>query len=224
MSASEVLTVLAAVVFVLLMAVGGALLVRNPPVPLPPESELPRRLAQFSRDLNGFAEKLGQELLPVFQRATEQLAVRAVPCRGGPVTEPTRTGETRAGHKCSFVARDERDWAEHVNSCTGDARTLYAIGGGWGNHVSFMDRAEVLGLPDGTTSKRWRVYGHKRRRPVVGDVLLAQMESGRRGRFTFTDVEYQRDPEDMFFAWVEWDGYDEPLASARTSTHTKEAE
>jgi hypothetical protein len=45
------------------------------------------------------------------------------------------------------------------------------------------------------------------RRPRVGDELLADMQSGKTARFTFTDVEYMLDPDDMFFATVTFVGY-----------------
>lgn len=57
-----------------------------------------------------------------------------------------------------------------------------------------------------------RVHGWCEPRPVRGDILKSPMKSGRIGLFIFTDVEYCRDPSDMFFATVTPYNYEEPPA------------
>lgn len=67
----------------------------------------------------------------------------------------------------------------------------------WGNNVVWNSVANR------------RVHGWCEPRPVRGDILKSPMKSGRVGLFVFTDVEYCRDPHDMFFATVEPIGYEE---------------
>lgn len=76
-------------------------------------------------------------------------------------------------------------------------RTVYQIGGGWGNAIHFM--------PDSTT----KVYGFKARRPQKGDELHVPMQSGRIGVYRFKEVDLMSDPDDMFFADVKLHHYHE---------------
>ena len=76
---------------------------------------------------------------------------------------------------------------------------VYKVGGGWGYCINWE------GWKDKSTIQK--VSGHEMRRPRVGDELLADMQSGKTARFTFTDVEYMLDPDDMFFATVTFVGY-----------------
>lgn len=80
-----------------------------------------------------------------------------------------------------------------------NARTYDTREGFWGNSVQWFDAATR------------RVYGHCEPRPVCGDVLKSAMASGRVGLFVFIDVEWMRDPPDMFFGTVEQVGYEEPV-------------
>lgn len=61
---------------------------------------------------------------------------------------------------------------------------------GWGNSISFTD-----------WEKR-RLVGHLPNRPKIGDEIRSKMESGEIGRFLVSEVEYCRDPKDMFFCTV----------------------
>lgn len=86
----------------------------------------------------------------------------------------------------------------------------YIIGGGWGNHVSWLNegKADPVGLDDGTVGQGPRkVYGHKFDRPKIGDVLTSEMQSGHIAKFVFTEVTYETDPDDMFFGNVEFVEY-----------------
>jgi hypothetical protein len=58
-------------------------------------------------------------------------------------------------------------------------------------------------LPDAGT----KVYGFMHGHPKVGDILEADMESGKVGLFEFIKVDSCRDPGDMFFADVKFVGY-----------------
>ena len=73
-------------------------------------------------------------------------------------------------------------------------------GGCWGSHVS----------SDGTNQQFWsfpfRVFGHMEPRPQTGDVVIADMESGRKVRGTLEVTQYCRDPADMFFGHIHWLG------------------
>lgn len=87
----------------------------------------------------------------------------------------------------------------------------YAIGGGWGNHISWLNDgvADRVGLDDGTVGQGHRkVYGHKSFKPRLGDLLTCQMQSGRIGIFKFVEIEYLTDPDDMFFGTVEFLEYE----------------
>ncbi len=77
---------------------------------------------------------------------------------------------------------------------THDSR-LFTIHGGWGHHCEWKD---------------WdtrQVWGHLPEKPKVGDYLESKLKGGK-ALFRFCDVEYMRDPPDMFFATVEDLGYD----------------
>jgi hypothetical protein len=71
-----------------------------------------------------------------------------------------------------------------------DARTYDTREQFWGNSVQW------------TNYQAMRVHGWCEPRPTRGDILKAPMKSGRVGIFIFKDVEYCRDPQDMFFATV----------------------
>ena len=73
----------------------------------------------------------------------------------------------------------------------------YQIGGGWGDAIRWQP---------GT--KRQRVMGWKQRNPQIGDLLHADMKSGRVGIYRFTAVRRAGDPPDMFFGDVELVGYE----------------
>lgn len=75
----------------------------------------------------------------------------------------------------------------------------YTIGGGWGDLIEWRR----------TSNEASRVVGWKRRIPLVGDVLLAPMESGKTGRYRFMKIKRPGNPIDMFFADVEFVGYEE---------------
>ena len=72
---------------------------------------------------------------------------------------------------------------------------VYQLGGDWGCHISWV----LMGM---------RIYGHLPRRPIPGDILLSSMQSGKIGRYRILDIEYYRDPPDMFSASTYWDGYE----------------
>ena len=66
---------------------------------------------------------------------------------------------------------------------------------GWGNSIGWMN---------------WetrRLHGHTTPLPKEADELLAEMTSGKTGRFRFVKVEPCYDPSDMWFATVEDMGY-----------------
>lgn len=89
---------------------------------------------------------------------------------------------------------------------------FYTMGGGWGLAINWWQPDK---WPEGKMPKATRVYGFQPRRPRRGDVLTVGMSSGRRGVFVFTDVELKSDPHDMFFADVEWRGYEDELTMPR---------
>lgn len=83
----------------------------------------------------------------------------------------------------------------------------YHIGGGWGTAITFQQDD----APAGMSSMQKKVSGFQPRRPSVGDVLQADMRSGRKGTYIFTQVKLCNDPNDMFFGTVEWRGYADEL-------------
>lgn len=72
----------------------------------------------------------------------------------------------------------------------------YSLGGGWGDAINVID-----------WEKR-KFVGWKPRSPQVGDYLFCKMESGKVGILRFKEVEYMRDPRDMFFATCEDVGFE----------------
>lgn len=100
----------------------------------------------------------------------------------------------------------KRKWAQRkyrklVNRCLAVKDPhVYAMGGWWGNHIGWLDRDNWEG---------GRVYGHKPRRPNVGDVVEINMEGGDTMLGRFIEVEYCRDPRDMFFGTLHFVGYEE---------------
>lgn len=71
---------------------------------------------------------------------------------------------------------------------------IYQTGGGWGDRIAFQDY------------KKGTVVGYKPRIPRVGDLLHAELQSGRTGVFRFTEIELTS-VHDMFFGHVEVVGY-----------------
>ncbi len=63
----------------------------------------------------------------------------------------------------------------------------------WGDRIDFMRLN-----PDGS----FRIVGWLARRPCGGDKLIYYVESGRKAVGYIVNVEYCRDPRDMFFADV----------------------
>lgn len=72
----------------------------------------------------------------------------------------------------------------------------YKIAGGLGNHISWRD--ECIGR---------QIYGHMQIRPRSGERFWVHMQSGKIGMYKLKNVEYCRDPQDMFFADVKFIGY-----------------
>lgn len=65
---------------------------------------------------------------------------------------------------------------------------------GWGNTIAFYN---------------WetrRIFGWKRGLKV-GDKLISKMQSGKTAEFEIIEIEYKRDPSDMFFGYVSDIGY-----------------
>lgn len=79
----------------------------------------------------------------------------------------------------------------------------YELSNGWGDALHFFDPKELHEEFDEKT-KRFQVYGHKRRIPHVDDTLKADF-----GHtvilFKFVEVNPCGNPPDMFFAWVMFD-------------------
>lgn len=80
-----------------------------------------------------------------------------------------------------------------------EIKRLFTVHGGWGHHIEFIDWEDR------------KVSGHLPDRPSIGDFLEAEMGSGKKAIFRFTDVDYMADPPDMFFATVEDIGYRDEL-------------
>ena len=62
----------------------------------------------------------------------------------------------------------------------------------WGNNISWLD------FP------RLRIYGHLYNTPKDGDILRAKFENNQIGTFIFKNIERCSDPQDMFFAGLEY--------------------
>ena len=80
----------------------------------------------------------------------------------------------------------------------------------WGNSIEWstpphevrtglLRRRKVVG----------KLVGWLNRRPEVGDKFVSPMQSGKDAIFTVTSVEGVRDSRDMFFADVEFEGYEQ---------------
>lgn len=78
------------------------------------------------------------------------------------------------------------------------APQCYTMGGGWGDRIEWSTADQFIGMEHKTT---FRCHGWKHRRPRAGDTLKAEFHNSWI-TFEFTDVEYCRDPSDMFFATV----------------------
>ena len=74
------------------------------------------------------------------------------------------------------------------------ARRLFPLGGGWGHRIEW----QCCGV---------QIVGWMQSRPVVGDVVLSPMVSGKTGAHVILRVERPGDPHDMFFADVALAGY-----------------
>jgi hypothetical protein len=57
-------------------------------------------------------------------------------------------------------------------------------------------------------------------RPRVGDILASKMGSGKVGEWVFTEVDYERDPNDMFFGWVRFIGYEGAESNSNPAQET----
>jgi hypothetical protein len=90
--------------------------------------------------------------------------------------------------------------------------TQFSIGGFWGSHVDWISK-----VPEQRSDGRYmRCWGHHSPRPRIGDILASRMQSGKVGRWVFTEVDYESDPNDMFFAWVRFVDYEDPTVSQST--------
>ncbi|MVM36078.1 hypothetical protein GO755_39055 [Spirosoma sp. HMF4905] len=67
---------------------------------------------------------------------------------------------------------------------------------GWGNSIFWTDYSQR------------KLSGFMMSKPVVGDIIRANMESGKVARFRVDSVEDVRDPRDMFFVKVSDLGYE----------------
>jgi hypothetical protein len=65
----------------------------------------------------------------------------------------------------------------------------------WGDSITWAER-------ESDTENERRVMGWTSPRPQVGDVCAVAMESGQWGEWVFTEVDYCRDPSDMFYATI----------------------
>lgn len=66
---------------------------------------------------------------------------------------------------------------------------------GWGNSIFWLNY------------ERRQIYGHLMDKPQPGDLINSRMDSGKVAQFLVVDVEYMRDPPDMFFCTVSDFGY-----------------
>jgi len=69
------------------------------------------------------------------------------------------------------------------------------MGGPWGDHIELES-----GPPLSATNRTLRVHGWKSRRPLAGDLIWVEFQSGKARLCIFEKVEYCSDPGDMFFA------------------------
>jgi hypothetical protein len=83
--------------------------------------------------------------------------------------------------------------------------TVFKVGGGWGDSIQWSFGGE--GFP-------CKVNGWKTPKPIEGDVLTCEMQSGRTCVWIFAKVEPCRDVHDMFFADVELAGYLDELSES----------
>ena len=74
----------------------------------------------------------------------------------------------------------------------------FKIGGGWGNHINWRDLNQ---FSEFTKDTIFHVYGHMPTRPQKGQTLMDEFKKSFM-LFEFVNVEYCRDPSDMFFADV----------------------
>lgn len=72
---------------------------------------------------------------------------------------------------------------------------VHAFGGWWGNHM------ELTSWGDG------KFYGHRTPHPKLGDLIEADMESGRTAVLLITEIKGCCDPQDMYFGRFEPIGY-----------------
>lgn len=94
-----------------------------------------------------------------------------------------------------------------------DNFTLYELGGGWGNKISFLDYEPGIA--------EQRVYGFKNGmfgpgRPQKGDLLKVEFKNTNTGEPTdtawvFVSVRLESNPPDMFFADVKYLGGEDKL-------------
>lgn len=92
----------------------------------------------------------------------------------------------------------------------------FALGGFWGSHIEWITK-----VPEERDDGRYmRCWGHHAPRPRIADILTSKMESGKVGEWEFTEVDYERDPDDMFFGWVRFVGYEAQTATDPASQRT----
>lgn len=74
--------------------------------------------------------------------------------------------------------------------------TTHKLGGHWGDAITYFDR-DITSYTDPAST--YRLVGWKQKRPEVGDLVEVQ---GHISKWTLrmVKVDYQSDPNDMFFA------------------------
>ena len=76
----------------------------------------------------------------------------------------------------------------------------YEYGGSWGDQIVFFPKWNV-------GSENQKVCGWKEQIPSIGDELLVPAQSGKTMVFEFLSIDRPGDPNDMFFADVEFVRY-----------------
>lgn len=73
----------------------------------------------------------------------------------------------------------------------------------WGNTIEWWKRPGPLG--------KGEIVGWLTPLPQTDDLLVTEMTSGKFGVYRITDVKWRRDPRDMFYATVRFEGYKETV-------------
>ena len=94
---------------------------------------------------------------------------------------------------------------------------LYKMGGRWGSAINIWYWPKKLG-------DKCEVQGHKNPKPIKGDLLLMDMESGKTLLSMFTNVRPCNDPPDMFFAEIKEVDYVENMDEAARHMLTNASE